>query len=96
MEQLDVAYSNPLVLGLHHHAQGMELTKLQLKSFEAGDTIFNLISRNFSKSFTNTNGIFDFAKKTNGCYKRSPAANLVCSSCSADKRTNHYSLNNPL
>jgi hypothetical protein len=36
MEQLDVAYSNPLVLGLHHHAQGMELTKLQLKSFEAG------------------------------------------------------------
>jgi hypothetical protein len=22
MEQLDVAYSNPLVLGLHHHAQG--------------------------------------------------------------------------
>jgi hypothetical protein len=44
MEQLDVAYSNPLVLGLHHHAQGMELTKLQLKSFEAGDTnIFNLI-----------------------------------------------------
>jgi hypothetical protein len=33
MEQLDVAYSNPLVLGLHHHAQDDYGVGLQLKSF---------------------------------------------------------------
>jgi hypothetical protein len=34
MVQIDVAYLNPLMLGLHHHVQKMELMKQQQKQLE--------------------------------------------------------------
>jgi hypothetical protein len=34
MELIDVAYLNPLKLGLHHHVQKMELKKQQQKQLE--------------------------------------------------------------
>jgi hypothetical protein len=69
----------------------MELTKLQLKSFEAGDTnIFNLISRNFSKSFTVRTEYLILLKKPMDVTKDHLQPIWFVLLVLLIKRTNHY------